>query len=84
MVLKFILEFNSFTLTKETKKGGIAPLQPAVLAAFRPWGIERGAGRTATAKIGKICPTATIACGLNRMLWLQTIKINGQYRNPKR
>jgi hypothetical protein len=41
----------------EIKKGGIAPLQPAVLAAFRPWGIERGAGRTATAKIGKICPT---------------------------
>jgi hypothetical protein len=36
----------------EIKKGGIAPLQPAALAAFRPWGSSRGAGRTATAKIG--------------------------------
>ena len=51
MVSIFLFEFNSFTLKKEIKKGGIAPLQPAVLAAFRPWGILRGAGRTAAAKI---------------------------------
>jgi len=39
-------------MQNKNKKGGIAPLQPIVLAAFRPWGIEQGAGRTATAKIG--------------------------------
>jgi len=39
----------------KNKKGGIAPLQPIVLAAFRPWGVEQGAGRTATAKIGNKC-----------------------------
>jgi len=66
MVSIFLFEFNSFTLKKEIKKGGIAPLQPAVLAAFRPWGILRGAGRTAAAKIRKICPTPSMARGLNR------------------
>jgi len=43
---------QEFFYDNRIKKGGIAPLQPAVLAAFRPWGIERGAGRTAGAKIG--------------------------------
>lgn len=40
--------------TPYNKKGGIAPLQPIILAAFRPWGSEWGASRTAATNVAII------------------------------
>jgi len=68
----YLLKAFATLLGKNKKRQAphIAPLQPLILAAFRPWGGSAGAGRVrpAVAKIGDVASYTDVNFGVENLI----------------